>query len=464
MNSRCNRFSSPNKNTRTNANRAPRRGAFLLLFALIALGAAADLPARKNLRVWRFYLQPYKNTRVFIDGRPVRPRLIRRDKTQALVSVRHRFAEDSFQVRFTRPGYATLEKTVRLSTERKRFRSLRLYNLYQLTKKGEHDLGAYWPVGSWPKSATFLDRDRVVLPLLAGKGKNAGIDVLNIRNGTRVHLRPPRRYARRSGFVETLVLPEKREFWVSQMSQSSVHIFDSLTLAYKSTIRLKGRWTKVLLHDPARKLVYASNWSSHDISVIDVNRKKELYRLRAGGIPRGMILSPSGKHMYVALFAGYSRGPDGRDRVRKNNIVKIDLKKRKIIKRFGRRGAKRHIVKDGRGRMYVSDMWYAKIEVYDLKTDRLIKRIPVFYKPNTIVLSPDEKRLYVSCRGPNHPRGYTRKGLRMGRLYAIDLDRLEVSEFWEGGNQPTGLDISPDGKSLVSTDFLDNRVRVYTRR
>jgi len=31
----------------------------------------------------------------------------------------------------------------------------------------------------------------------------------------------------------------------------------------------------------------------------------------------------------------------------------------------------------------------------------------------------------------------------------------------EAGNQPTGLDVSPDGKKIVLSDFLDNRIRVY---
>jgi sugar lactone lactonase YvrE len=30
-----------------------------------------------------------------------------------------------------------------------------------------------------------------------------------------------------------------------------------------------------------------------------------------------------------------------------------------------------------------------------------------------------------------------------------------------GGNQTTGLDVSPDGRTLAFSDFLDNRVTLY---
>ena len=129
---------------------------------------------------------------------------------------------------------------------------------------------------------------------------------------------------------------------------------------------------------------------------------------------------------------------------------------------MGVRGAKRHIVSDGKY-LYVSDMLNAVVEVYSLKEDdRLVKTVKVFSHPNTMQLSPDGKRLYVSCRGPNNPeKGYLYKGLVMGRLDVIDTETLTVIESIEAGNQPTGLDVSPDGKTIVLSDFLDNRIRVF---
>ena len=99
-----------------------------------------------------------------------------------------------------------------------------------------------------------------------------------------------------------------------------------------------------------------------------------------------------------------------------------------------------------------------------MNNDVLLKKINVYSHPNTIQLSPDNRYLYVSCRGPNNPKSYLIKGFHMGRIYVIDTVSLEIQEFWEGGNQCTGLDVSHDGSKIVFSDFLDNAIRVYLKK
>jgi DNA-binding beta-propeller fold protein YncE len=87
----------------------------------------------------------------------------------------------------------------------------------------------------------------------------------------------------------------------------------------------------------------------------------------------------------------------------------------------------------------------------------------VFSNPNTIAESPDGKYLYVSSRGHNNPKSYLIKGHEFGKLNVIDSQTHKMIEQIEAGNQPTGLDVSPDGKYIVLTDFLDHAMRVYER-
>jgi len=171
------------------------------------------------------------------------------------------------------------------------------------------------------------------------------------------------------------------------------------------------------------------------------------------------FLSRDGSYLYCAQF----EDAFGRSRCK---LIKKELSTFKTVSESGTPGAKRHIVSDFRAdRLYVSDMLNSCIEVYSLKDDSLIASIKVFNNPNTVVLSPDRSLLYVSCRGPNHPeKGYLYKGFKMGRLDIIDTRTLKVTESIEAGNQPTGLDVSPDGRTLLLSDFLDNRVRVFRRR
>jgi len=80
---------------------------------------------------------------------------------------------------------------------------------------------------------------------------------------------------------------------------------------------------------------------------------------------------------------------------------------------------------------------------------------------NTIALSPDGATLYVSSRGPNNLKNYTFKGPAFGKVYAVDTTTLTIKDWAWGGNQPTGLDVSPDGTRIVFSNFLDDTVEMY---
>lgn len=213
-----------------------------------------------------------------------------------------------------------------------------------------------------------------------------------------------------------------------------------------------------MAYNPVNNRVYLSHWQTCDISVINPDTHKEVQKIKTKTVPRGLAFSEDGKYMYCAQF----EDAEGNSNCR---LIKKDLASFKTVLEAGIKGAKRHIVADYKnGRLYVSDMLNAAVEVYSLKDDSLVKRIAVFSHPNTIQLSPDGKFLYVSCRGPNNPdKGYLYKGYVMGSLDVIDTETLMRIESIEAGNQPTGLDVSPDGTVIVLSDFLDHRIRIIER-
>ena len=106
-------------------------------------------------------------------------------------------------------------------------------------------------------------------------------------------------------------------------------------------------------------------------------------------------------------------------------------------------------------------MYRGSIYVINPVDDKVIKEIPVDSKLNTAKLTPDGKYLFVSSRGPNNPETYLKKGPKFGKVFIIDTATLEIIEWIWGRNQPTGLDISPDGKYMAFTNFLDNEVEYY---
>jgi|GEM_PF-1493102 len=307
--------------------------------------------------------------------------------------------------------------------------------------------------GKQPKSAMFISPTRVVLPLLDDNHIEV-IDVLT-RQTTRLEL--PAEYAKRGGFVESVVVGPRGEFWVSQMKAAAIHRFSVQTLEYLGSIKLTGTWTKVLAYNPVLNVVYASNWNSSDISIVSIDTLQEIKKIKIGGVPRGMAFSADGKSMLAAIFGGKNDG-DGAGRT-----VMVDLEQNKITHTIIQGGANRHAVrlKTGADLFAVSDMMRSK--VYFITQNAKVAETKVFNNPNTIAESNDGKYLYVSCRGKNNPKSYLIKGPDFGKLMVIDIATQQVVEEIEAGNQPTGLDVSPDGKYIVLTDFLDHAMRVYER-
>ncbi|AOP33123.1 lactonase, 7-bladed beta-propeller domain protein [Leptospira tipperaryensis] len=399
----------------------------------------------------KFSIHPYKGT-VVKTGDEILPfKVLETDKSIGLVEMEVPVYSDGkgIELKLSSPGFQNSSYYAKSAADLNE-------KLIALDKEGvTHRFTMRLKTGLQPKSVRFIDNTRLAIPLL----EDEGMDVLDIKTGETVRLSPPEKYKKKLGFVETISIPEHNELWVSQMQANAVHVFDLKTLAYKATVDLSGKWSKILLYDPTRDLVYCSNWISEDISVIDRKTKTEIRKTDKIGLPRGLLLSKDGKELYIAQFSASNQESSG------GRLGIYSMEKEKLIDTIGPPGNKRHIVPGPvENKIYVSDMCCSKIEVYDLKEKKVQKTIPVFDKPNTIALSPDGKYLYVSCRGPNNPtEGYLKKGLVLGRVYVIDTATDTVKEFWEAGNQPTGLDVSPDNRYLVISDFLDHQIRVYRR-
>lgn len=401
----------------------------------------------------QFFLQPHKGAQISLGGISQSVKFSKADKTQALAEVTVKnLPADAGQAVLTvqHPASGSVRDVIVAWVEAPQ-KTPPLVMLDTPTQKTRflRRIGT----GKQPKSAMFISATQVVLPLLDDNHS----EVIDILTGQVTRLAMPSKYAKKGGFVESVRVPPLKEFWVSQMMASAIHRFDSATLAYKGSIDLTGQWTKVLAYDSVRNVVYASNWNSSDISVVSVAELKELKRIKMSGVPRGMAFSADGNYMIAAIFGGKSDS-DGAGRT-----VKIDLERQKVVDNVVVGGAHRHAVRlrTGNNNFAVSDM--SGNRVFFLADYAKVSETKVFSNPNTIAESPDGRYLYVSCRGRNNPKSYLIKGHDMGHLMVIDLTTRKVVEDIEAGNQPTGLDVSPDGKYIVLTDFLDHAMRVYER-
>ncbi|MFH0916792.1 MAG: YncE family protein [bacterium] len=252
------------------------------------------------------------------------------------------------------------------------------------------------------------------------------------------------------GAVEVIFTRDGETAYASQMETASVFEIDRHTRTVKRTFKTGGSWTKVLLLSPDEKTLWASNWVSNDVSEIDLTTGKLVRRLKTVVTPRGLYVTPDAKRLFVA---GFENG----------DIQRIDLATGKGTVLFKTGGAMRHMVADDtRGLLYVDDMSTKEVFVIDLATERVTKLADTDERPNTMDLSPDGKVLYVSNRGKDNPKTYYIPGPEWGSILAIDTATGKILDAIVGGNQCTGLDVSPDGTLLAFSDFLDNKIRVYT--
>jgi len=296
-----------------------------------------------------------------------------------------------------------------------------------------------------PKGAAFsLDGKEIWVTLLLNKSR--GVAVFNASSGENI----ANINLENGGGVEMIFSKDGSKVYVSQMETAQVFEIDALTKKVLRVFDTQGNWTKELEFSADGKILFASNWVGNTITEIALETGKIIRQIPTVKTPRGMYATADGNFLYVA---GFDKG----------EIQKIDLKTGlgKVI--YKSNGAMRHIVGDeNRGVLYVSDMGTASIVQVDSATDQVKKFATTDINPNTIALSPDKKVLFVSCRGVNAtPDNYYIPGPEWGSVLLFDTQTGQMLDAIIGGNQPTALAVSPNGQTLVFSDFLDNRLQIF---
>ena len=299
---------------------------------------------------------------------------------------------------------------------------------------------------SSPKGLAFsLDSKEIWVTSLMNK-KN-GVVVHDYKTGEIVSKINLNNY----GGVEVIFSKDGSRAYASQMETASVFELDSKTKKILRVFKTNSSWTKILTLSFDGKKLYASNWTGNNVSEFDLESGLLIRNIKTVKTPRSVYPTKEGNYLYIA---GYDKG----------ELQKINLKDltSKILYNQGK--ALRHIVADeNKDVLYISDMGAKSILKLDLKTDLITKFATTDINPNTIALSPDKKLLFVSCRGKNFsPDDYYQPGPEWGTVLIFDTNSGKLVDVIIGGNQPTALDVSPDGKLLVFSDFLDSQLEFYS--
>ncbi|MBN2571814.1 MAG: beta-propeller fold lactonase family protein, partial [Ignavibacteriales bacterium] len=183
-------------------------------------------------------------------------------------------------------------------------------------------------------------------------------------------------------------------------------------------------------------------------SIFDVKTRKHFKTLKTGKTPRG-IAWINDSTVAITLFGN-------------GDLQVFNINTGKVIHTYQERGAMRDVRYDTTSKiLYMGNMGTNLVYKYSWAEKKLLATEKVDSHPNTIKLTPDCKYLYVSCRGPNNPKGYVNRSPRNGEFSLIQTSDFKTLARWTAGNQPTGLDVSPNGAYLVATDFNDNMLNLY---
>ncbi|MGM0438837.1 MAG: YncE family protein [Patescibacteria group bacterium] len=226
--------------------------------------------------------------------------------------------------------------------------------------------------------------------------------------------------------------------YVSQMETGRVFEIDAETKEVKETYKTNGDWTKVV--KLSKNNLFASNWSSNDISKINLENSS-VEKIQTTQTPRGIHIS--GDYLYVAGFA------DGE--IRKHN-----LKNNTSETLISTGGAMRDLL-GTENYVYASDMASQAVYRINKETDEVQEFAETDNNPNTIRLTKEKEILIVSNRGVNHESGnYNIPGPEWGTILFFDAENGKLLEAIVAGNQPTGLDVS--NELFAFSNFLDNEI------
>jgi YVTN family beta-propeller protein len=176
--------------------------------------------------------------------------------------------------------------------------------------------------------------------------------------------------------------------YITNTKSNTISIVDTRTFEVTGTIPLGAGKPNRVVFTPDGKTAWVVYDKSHDLGIVDAETRKLVKRVKIGGNPYNLAVSPDGRILYVLDWS--------------------------------------------------SDTSNDEVIAYDLKAEKIEWRLEVSTWPAHGVFSKDGKRLYVS-------------GETAGDLTVIDLaSRTAVARIVHGGGDAMGLALSPDGKTLYA--------------
>ncbi len=207
------------------------------------------------------------------------------------------------------------------------------------------------------------------------------------------------------------------------------------------------------------KLVVA-NYENDSISVVDLVARKPVATLdlRPGKIDPAQAGVPGGEFPYWVRVKGNSTAYVSS--VRDREIVVVDLAGPRVVKRIAVEGnPNKMILNATQSQLFVAADNSDSVFVIDTRTGAVVRRIgttapeglieaermPKGSSPNSLALSPDQRKLYVTNGGSNSVA-----------VIALEEDDAQVQGLIPTGWYPNSVSVSADGRTLYVVNGKSN--------
>jgi DNA-binding beta-propeller fold protein YncE len=172
--------------------------------------------------------------------------------------------------------------------------------------------------------------------------------------------------------------------WVDDRIDRSFVYEISLTTFRKTRVFRVGQVPKAIGVSPNGRWLLAGNWTHRDVSLVSLKAGKEIKRIVVGGNPRGIAFAPDSSKVYLSAESG-------------QRVMVYRFSTRRLSTLIPLlRGEPRHLVIDRDGKyLYASLNKGGGVVKIDIRKRKVVRRVNTGMEPRTIVLAPDGRSLYV---------------------------------------------------------------------
>lgn len=203
----------------------------------------------------------------------------------------------------------------------------------------------------------------------------------------------------------------------------------------------------------ATYLIYTTNERSGDMTIIDGMTFTPLITDKLGKRPRGIEPGPDNKKLYIALSGSPIAGP-GVDESKlpppdktADGIGVFDIAQNKITRVITGVSDPEKLAVSDDNKIYTTSEDTGNLVIIDITTGKMIAKIPVGDEPEGVNLTPDGRFAYVTSETDN-------------TVAIVDTEAQKVVKKIKVGERPRSTAFSPDGTKAYVPGESDGTVTV----